>query len=697
MRVSNDLQNDNHTFETQESLIRRKLDSVYGAGSYDIKFYQDEGLSGAFGPRPTGVEKRTRPNLVLIENDLRSGSYDAMAVYHTNRLYRSERWALEFLEDVMLPSGVEYLAAREPCDIKTSEGQRQFVRQAREGGDYRHSCATRIRDAFSERSEAGFPLGLPPYGWRYEPRQDRYPSGRRGFIRNDEHTETLLLMKDRYLAGINSIRIAGELNERGIPSPRGKRWMNKTVLDTLRNPIHAGLIKNAKDKSLKEGLHSKQRYWDPATRDEILDICKKRVRTFKTNTGKRDSPYVVNGIASCARCGRRLYPRPGLKYRGYYCSNGKGYGGLTCPDTTIRAEMLERVVVNEMENAALDPTIRQILVSAAERITDAEDETLEKERQALERQLKSLKGKKEILIDNLAEGVITKSRFKETELRYDQEGGQAEQRLEQINKSFAGRLDRRARAEKIQQAILDFPLCWKEATLDERRHLMLTLIEKLTIKRSGRNAVVTLKIHLLPEREISVMFESARHIKEKPLGVESLTPRQLAYLHYIGLGKTNQEIASLWGTGIANVYTYAMYVRRALGIRDLQEAYKLAHHRIEQQLAFLPLGATGGCTLKPGGPQNMAPCLKEVLPLLARGASYTEVARRTGLTPDAVSNRRKRILEIFDTKSIFEAGERARAMRLLDDVSGSERTPLPAGSDTGTRTQEPPSRPDRAV
>ena len=39
LRVSNDLQQDNHTFETQENRVREKLDDRYGVGRYDIKIW----------------------------------------------------------------------------------------------------------------------------------------------------------------------------------------------------------------------------------------------------------------------------------------------------------------------------------------------------------------------------------------------------------------------------------------------------------------------------------------------------------------------------------------------------------------------------------------------------------------------------------------------------------------------------------
>jgi DNA invertase Pin-like site-specific DNA recombinase len=93
IRVSHELQSDNHTFETQILRIREKLDARYGPDNYDIKAYQDEGLSGGYGPEKTRLQKRTRPTLKQIAADLDSGAYDCLAFYASSRMFRSQRWA----------------------------------------------------------------------------------------------------------------------------------------------------------------------------------------------------------------------------------------------------------------------------------------------------------------------------------------------------------------------------------------------------------------------------------------------------------------------------------------------------------------------------------------------------------------------------------------------------------------------------
>src|SRR5262245_46795468 len=81
-RVSKEeAQTGSFTFETQSLRIRDKLDQLFGHHRYEIRSFRDDGLSGGYGPEPTGVERRTRKSLKLVEAELKTGSYDCLIVY----------------------------------------------------------------------------------------------------------------------------------------------------------------------------------------------------------------------------------------------------------------------------------------------------------------------------------------------------------------------------------------------------------------------------------------------------------------------------------------------------------------------------------------------------------------------------------------------------------------------------------------
>ena len=89
-------------------------------------------------------------------------------------------------------------------------------------------------------------------------------------------------------------------------------------------------------------------------------------------------------------------------------------------------------------------------------------------------------------------------------------------------------------AGRVQESLFDFALTWEHLGLDERRHLLRHLIEKLEVDREGRDAVIKLKVHLLPERKVRLSVETMHHMKERPIGAAALTRRELAYLYHVG-------------------------------------------------------------------------------------------------------------------------------------------------------------------
>lgn len=665
LRVSTDLQAENHSLETQENRVREKLDSHYGPHAYDLTIYKDDGLSGGYGPIASGIQQRTRPTLKKLGEAILEGRYACLAVYSSSRLFRSARWFLQFLEDVIIPSGIEFLSATENLDITSAQGRSFAGMLAIFNATYREDCQQRARDASASRTEQGYTIGIPGYGWSLEARGDQDLKGkrRRGIVRDPQAGPHLLFMRDRYLAGAGCTKIAGELNERGVPTPKGVKWSNDQVIRILKNPIHAGLV-HTKRFGVIEGQHFEHRYWEKQTHQEILDLAQKRRTHLKTQTGKTNLSYIVSGIAFCARCGKRLYPTGG-KYRGYFCRNGRNQGKPTCREVTAHVNMLEGAVVEEILRVAQDPQMQLLLLQEAGRVTTQEDEALHAEHDQLRQTLENVGEQTSRLLDFLGRDVIAEAEFLCANSQLQRRRSEIEQRIEEIKTTLANRAQREAWAARIEKVVLNFPLLWDNASFDEQRHLLLTLVESLTVDRHEREALIRVKLHLMPEREVRISFDSSCRFKVKPKGVAALTPRHLAVLHYIGQNKTPAEIAGELGTGVNNIYHFTVAIRRLLGVRCMQEAYNMARSLIDQQLPFLPLGSSGRGYLRLRPVPVLPDSLQDVLPLLSQGATCREIARRTGLTPDAVLGRRKRILEVFGAKTIFEATERAKALGLL--------------------------------
>src|SRR5262249_2533775 len=140
-----------------------------------------------------------------------------------------------------------------------------------------------------------------------------------------------------------------------------------------------------------------------------------------------------------------------------------------------------------------------------------------------------------------------------------------------------------------------------------------------------------IKLHLLPEREVRVMIPTTPRMKVKPTGLQSLSPRQLAFLYHVGQGKSRTEAASLMGVTPNCLGGDAPAIGERLGLGAVQDAARIASPRINAVFPTLPIGLPKHRAQQTSGEQPLSPTLMEVFPLLASGATTKEVAHITGL------------------------------------------------------------------
>lgn len=658
-------QTGSHTFETQSQRIREKLDVLYGVGGYDLETLTDNGISGAFGVVPTGVQRKTRPSLRTITDKLGTSSYDCLIVYNLSRFVRSPRWFHQLLEDVIVPSGVDFISATQDLNLGNADGRAMAGILSIMDGLFRDTVVQRNKDAARTRAEKGFYVGQIGYGWKWEPMNQVPENGRRRIIRNEEQSPWVLQMKDWYLAGWNLTRIAGELNNRGVTSASGQsRWTTSVVHSVLTNPVHVGLVPLGRHgQEWLPGEHADSRYYEADVLEQIKTTGLQR-KSWKTNTLK-PTVHLLNAIVHCERCGERLYvSSQNTPYRSYRCEKGASQGQRTCPNVTVRAEGLEQAVVRCLNQLLLEPARREVLDEEATRASQVEESRLQIEVNRLQTQLASIRLRFDKWADAFSRGVMDEAEFIRQRSSLQAEQLEAEGRLQESEALLQNRDRHQAWVAQVRANLLDFPLMWEHQDMDERRQLLMILLEKLTVDRRGRDAIVKIKIHMLPEQELPLMFRSMRHKNEKPSGLQSLTPRHLAFLYHVGQGKKRREIAELMNVSYATVSTYWTQVRDRLEVSSEEDAAKMAAERIEALLPTLPLGAMDHPHQKRENPV-LTPALMEILPYIVKGATNNQIAQRTNLPVTTVGGRRARIMDILGVHSPFELAEKVQTLGLL--------------------------------
>ncbi len=671
-RVStNDDHSGSHTFETQSLRIREKLDQHYGVDGYDLEVLTDNGISGAYGLTPTGRQKRVRPTLRLIADKLASGSFDCFIVYNLSRLARSAHVFHQLLDEVIVPSGVDFISVTQKLSLDRADGRALAGLTAVFDDFYRELVVERNIDAAATRAQAGFYVGHLGYGWIWEHLAQMLAHRRRRIRPVPEQVKWVLQMKQWYLAGWNLPRIAGELNTLGVPSPSGKsRWTTSVVHHTLHNPVHAGLVPLGRGgREWLRGEHFEHRIYEAEVLEQLKQASQGR-RRWKTNT-LSTTTHLLNGLVFCERCGSRLYVSSANSiYRAYRCENGVSQGQRTCPNLTVRADALEATVLRELERLAQDPRMRELLLREASGASDTEARRLQVLVAQLRERAQVLEARFERLAEALGDGTLSKDEFRHVNDKLKGERQEVAGRLQSSTAALENRQGHQDWVARVQAAILELPLVWEHLNGDERREVLSLVLEKLTVDRQGRDACVQIKVRLLPERSIPIMFKTAK-MKQKPSGLAALTPRHLAILHHAGQGKTRAQIAQAMNINYGSANALISKILKVLEVDDLAGATALAAERIEALLPALPLGAYRNArSPRPSEERQepmLSPALMEVLPLLAQGATAGEIAQRTGLPVTTVAGRRSRIMDLLEVGTVYEAGQKARALGLLPD------------------------------
>jgi hypothetical protein len=142
--------------------------------------------------------------------------------------------------------------------------------------------------------------------------------------------------------------------------------------------------------------------------------------------------------------------------------------------------------------------------------------------------------------DSYSRGVMTEKQFVRFSQKLEVDEQEMSSRLEHVEAQLSQRSQREAWLQQVQQALLDFPLIWAELDNDEKRQLLLLLLEEkgLRLDRYGRDILVKIKLHLLPEKQRTIIYRSYRGTnKGKHTGEQRLTKTQMTLLYHEGTGK----------------------------------------------------------------------------------------------------------------------------------------------------------------
>ncbi len=343
----------------------------------------------------------------------------------------------------------------------------------------------KVRTAMRRKAVKGEALGRPPYGYRVGPR-------RRLELVPDEAIVVRYIFRLYLQEGMGIRKIAGQLNEEGIPTRRGGRWSMVSIRDLLRNRSYLGTYTRFGVKV--PGSH-------PAlVSPEDFRLVQERLQTRHAAVRERQVvPFLLSGLVYCARCGSKMIgvsrrqkwtTRAGEErsaaYRYYQCESRTNQS--TCGYNTQRAQALEdRVRAMLAENSAPPVTRLRRAGNVDSYLLDviAQGERIEGRMRRVRREL-------EELVADAAHGHITLERMKAMGAGVAQEQQELEDELAGNRARLAAHQTEAERQRHLEELRTRLVRDWETLEFDALQPALREVVDRIEV--DGEEAALFLRM-----------------------------------------------------------------------------------------------------------------------------------------------------------------------------------------------------------
>ena len=396
---------------------------------------------------------KPRPAYQEMLDGLRSGAFDGVIVYDTDRLTRQPR-ELEAFIDICKAAGVSHLATISgDIDLSTNDGQfhaRIMGAVAKKSSD---DASRRIIRKHVELAEKGeWSGGRTPYGFTLaRPKQLTVVEDKAAAVRD---------AAERVLAGASLRSVVTDLERRGIAGPNGNCWRSGALRRILLNPSTAGLRVRAGQTFPAQwrGILTEQQH------HRLTALLNAPQRLTKRSVRR----YLLAGLVRCEHCGTKMvsHHRPD-KIRTYACVSGVPHRG--CGRMRITAEPVESFISDAVLHR-LDTAEMATALDEKRKGTNADE---------LAHKIQADREQLDELAHVYADKLITMREWLEARRA-------VEARLDQRQRSLA-RIDAQAATSAVVGQGAKLRQRWTEMDITARRAVIDAVVDSVTVLPADRH------------------------------------------------------------------------------------------------------------------------------------------------------------------------------------------------------------------
>lgn len=464
--VSNAGKKESNSISNQKSLIRDFLKD-----KKDIKIVSeriDDGYSGS---------NFERPQFKLMMEEIRKGIVDCVVVKDLSRFGREYIDSGKYIERLFPALGVRFIAINDKIDSLT-DGRDDIVVPFKNlmNDAYCRDISIKIRSHLEVKRRNGDYIGaFTPYGYLKDEQDknrivpDTYAAG---------IVKEIFRMK---LSGMSQTAIANYLNDHGILSPMEYKhslginiqdnfkthgqaeWSAMSVRRILENEVYVGTLVQGKhttpNHKVKKLVNKPKEEWvcikknhTPIIEERDFALVQRLLGMDTRTSPYEEEVYVLSGIAICGDCGaamvKRDVPAGGKVYSYYICS--KNNATKACKTHRIPREKLESLVLKILQTHIEHIlNIKRILQYASVvPFQELDIKELENRKEVKEQEILRCKEMRNLLYEDLKEGVVSKEDYTELYNGYNEKRKKAEEAVRTIQREIEDILE--SKTEKYQ-------------------------------------------------------------------------------------------------------------------------------------------------------------------------------------------------------------------------------------------------------
>ncbi|HDH5587196.1 TPA: recombinase family protein [Staphylococcus aureus] len=464
-----------------------------------VDVYADRGISG---------KSMNRPELQRLLKDANEGQIDCVMVYKTNRLARNTSDLLKIVEDLHRQN-VEFFSLSERMEVNTSSGKLMLQILASFSEFERNNIVENVFMGQTRRAQEGYYQGNLPLGY------DKIPDSKHELMINQHEANIVKYIFESYAKGHGYRKIANALNHKGYITKKGKPFSISSITYILSNPFYIGKIQFAKYKDWNEkrrkGLNDKPIIADGKHSPIISQDLWDKVQARKQQVSQKPQVHgkgtnLLTGIVHCPQCGAPMAAsnttntlKDGTKkrIRYYSCSNFRNKGSKVCSANSIRADVIEKYVMDQIREIVKSDTVIQQVVERVNQENQVDVAALNHDIAYKQQQFDEVNAKIKNLVQTIDDNPDLTSAIKPTIHQY---GAQLNDITNQMNQLKHQQNQEKPSYDSKQIAVLLQRIFQNITSMDKTqlKALYLTVIDRIDIRKDGdhkKQFYVTLKLN----------------------------------------------------------------------------------------------------------------------------------------------------------------------------------------------------------